>query len=653
MIPDYWLTGLGSWAVSYLLHSTVILGLLLLLTHFATFISQSSKDVLLKMGLVAGILTASLQFVQSTRGAFDSTIVVDIDPVTATATNSPGTAARTLITDNLQVFIPGTPGINGEFQNPREAQTSSFMPDSWLSALLLFWLVGSTFFAFRFAWLWHSFNRSIGQRKPLEHQGTLDLCQQLKDKMAIGRKIKLTQSSDISSPMAIGLSQVCIPENLWLQVDEEQLTAIIAHELAHILRIDPLWLFFWHLMSVVFFFQPLNKLTQLSFQSGAEFLADATAVRQTKDPIAMINSLVSAAKLANATTSNTMAAHLLGRNATIVSRTRLLLAENPMKTKAPLSFVVFAAGAIGVVSTLLLPSISLASKQAVNIMVDHERLTAKNAQPWQTYTETTLRFKSNIDYAESIAGKQIVLKTKGVVFDHNLDGIASMGIASELRFVSRTIYGTSSLLIESNWQGDTFFQYRVNGEPVNDQQAAQRFIQQVLDDGLGKSDEFKRKMLTLYVEPASTRNLSDKVQRLTELLTRVVENKDGHYPVQDQVVAKAMLDAPSLLTDNDPVSNEKYSKLNKGQNRFFNAVAHSGSLRAFFNDFGYLTISSKKNAVFDASGEYHLDNSRLLEVFVKASGQTYIVGDTQRAIVHFLVRLHFNKPEEEISWLEE
>jgi hypothetical protein len=137
----------------------------------------------------------------------------------------------------------------------------------------------------------------------------------------------------------IGWSEICLPETLWQQVDQQQLTAIIAHELAHVKRLDSVWLFFWHLMSIVFFFQPLNKLSQLNFQSRAEFLADAIAVRQTQDPVAMVNSLMSAARLTQDHGAASMAAHLLGSDATIVARTKSLLTENPLQTCSPLAFI--------------------------------------------------------------------------------------------------------------------------------------------------------------------------------------------------------------------------------------------------------------------------------------------------------------------------
>ncbi|NQZ07906.1 MAG: M56 family metallopeptidase [Algicola sp.] len=638
-IPEYWLTGLGSWAVSYLLHSTVILGVVLLLTHFGKLISESRKDVLLKMGLVAGILTASLQFVQSSNGTFVSTIVVDVAPVPGKADNQLSSESRIISTKNLIMVVPEQMAAAPASQNGQRFTIN------WLNGLLVFWLAGSVFFAVRFVWLWQSFKRTIGKRTVLEHQPTIDLCCRLKEKMGINRQIELTQSDQITSPMAIGLSQICIPHGLWLEVDEEQLTAIIAHELAHLSRIDPIWLFFWHLMSIVFFFQPFNKLTQLSFQSRAEFLADATAVRQTKDPVAMVNSLMSAAKLASRGSFSSLTSHLLGRNATIVERSRLLLAEKLVKTKTSVSFILIAATVIVVASALLLPSISLASREVGVDMAEQIKLTPENSQPWGTYKNTTLRFQTNLNYRESIAGKQIILQTRRVHFAHDLDGIARLGPFGELRFISRSIYGTRSLVISADWRGDAVYQFKAGDEQIFDQRAANDFIRQLLDEGLGQSDVFKRKMLKMYIDPLPTTKKVSSYQLALEDLNRALVNQNGYYSAGDLVVVRAMLDAPRVFVD---VEQEA-----KSQQRFFNAMAHSGAYMASVNDFGYLSISHKQQNNVQVATRYNLNNARLLELFVKATGLTYVAGDSEKALVKFLVRLHFDVPPDGIKWLEE
>lgn len=636
-IPEYWLTGLGSWAVSYLLHSSVILGGILLITHLVGFFNESHKDVLLKIGLIAGIFTASLQFVQSSNGLSLSTIVLPVQGEKNFEEDEFGQNGRILSSDGLHLLVP-QPSM------PSNLGGETSPPVDWLKVILLCWLIGALLFGMRFAWLWRNFNRLTGQRFELNHRPTIELCEKLRRQMAINRPIQLTCSGQINSPMAIGLSQICIPDGLWEQVDQEQLTAIIAHELAHLARTDPLWLFFWHFMGVIFFFQPLNKLAQLSFQSRAEFLADATAVRQTKDPVAMVNSLMSAAKLVNGSMRSNMASALLGSHANIVARSQMLLAENPQKIKTPLPLIAFAALLIVAASTYWLPNVSL-SRSHGNAIVDmpkYGELNSENAKPWTLFSSTRLNYRSNIEFNQSLAGVRKVMRTRLVTFDYDLDGIADITPFGQLRFASHSIYSQKSLVIEADYQGKVWYQFRVDGELIDDQLQALAFIRQMLDDNLAASDEFKRNMMRLY----SVQGFSTSEAQLRFRFQSIYDAAPSHLDSQALEIVKLFAQQADLFTvgqNHDP----------GGGLQFFNAMAHSGDNMASFNDFGYLAISSKSKKPGSVSVQYNLNNRALLEAFAKASGKRYQSGETERELVHFLVMLHFNVPHSSIRWLNE
>lgn len=635
LIPEYWLTGLGSWAVSYLLHSSVILGGVLLLTHFISALSESHKDVLLKIGLLAGILTASVQFIQSSNGVAVSTIAIPLQQNQAADTVENDQLGRILSSQGLQLLIPQQrPALPGTNQTEQKID--------WLKVILLCWSFGILLFGMRFLWLWRRFNAHTGERKPVTDQNTLDLCERLRQKVAIKRPIRLTCSERIASPMAIGLSQICIPDKLWEQVDEEQLTAIIAHELAHLSRTDPLWLFFWHLMGVVFFFQPLNKLAQLSFQSRAEFLADATAVRQTKDPVAMVNSLMSAAKLVNSTLRSNMAAHLLGSNASLMARAQMLLAENPQKTKTPLPLILLIALLVVSISAYWLPSVSLTRHAHIGEMPKYGELNADNALPWTQFSDTRLNFESNIDFSHSIAGAQKIMRTRRVTFDYELDGIAAIKAFGQLRFASQTIYSTKYLVIESDYQNKVWYQYKVDGELIDDQVQALDFMRWMLNSNFAEDDEFKRKMMRMYI----VQGTNDQAWQIAQRFQLFLDKPQPHLTEQDLSVVRTLQQQAPLLVHG---SGEKADS----SLHFFNAMAHSGDNMASFNDFGFLAISSKTRKPGSLSIQYNLNDHQLLELFAEANGADYVPGETEKALVHFLVRLHFKVPQSNIRWFEE
>ena len=641
LLPEFWLTGLGSWAASYLFHSTIILAFVLCLTEFGAWVSESRKDVLLKMALVAGVFTASVQFVQSSYQPFSGTVVFDLSDGSGDSQLQNQDYQRSITNNNLHYIARG--GI---------AQTSSdqnvHLSVNWLHVLITVWLVGIVLFALRFALRWYWFKRDIGERVALTHQPTIDLCKDLQSRMGLTRNIELTQSNQISSPMAIGLSQICLPEGMWDEVDKEQMTAIIAHELAHVRRLDPIWLFFWHVMSVIFFFQPLNRMTQLSFQTRAEFLADATALRQTKDPVAMVNSLVKAAQLAKRSNLGSLTSNLLGHNATIVSRSKMLLSEKLIKPRTSLTFVLLSALVLVSLSVTMLPTISLSSKQS-NTNSDWQQFTEQDSYVWTQFANTRLRYETNLDYVESIAGRQIELFTRRVTFSQDLDGIADFGPFARLRFVNKSIYSTTSFEVSVDWRNRVFYRYEVDGESIDDQAAALDFMRQMLDGAIGKDDEFKRRALAMYAEQANDADVRrvNRQSMVESVVERALLDSDNIYSKQDRAVLMRMYSSLNLFDGMREIT------LSKSPLLFFNAMAISDDVTASFSEFGLLYISPTALNSEHVSIQYDLRDRDLLDLYLNATGEQYQRGLSEKGLVEFLVKLHFNLPNEQIRWLRE
>jgi beta-lactamase regulating signal transducer with metallopeptidase domain len=87
-------------------------------------------------------------------------------------------------------------------------------------------------------------------------------------------------SRDIPAPMAAGLwsLRLYLPAKFVERLDRQQLEALVAHELAHLSRRDPLWSLLHEFFCCCFFFQPLNFWVRHRLRQLAEFLADRDAV---------------------------------------------------------------------------------------------------------------------------------------------------------------------------------------------------------------------------------------------------------------------------------------------------------------------------------------------------------------------------------------
>jgi len=108
--------------------------------------------------------------------------------------------------------------------------------------------------------------------------------------------VRLTRSDGLASPIALGRSEICVPGAVLTDLDAAQQRSVLAHELAHIARRDPLWLTGASLLERVFFFQPLNRLARRRIQESAEYLCDDWAVGRTGSGITMAKSLMKVAE---------------------------------------------------------------------------------------------------------------------------------------------------------------------------------------------------------------------------------------------------------------------------------------------------------------------------------------------------------------------
>src|SRR5205823_9740179 len=101
------------------------------------------------------------------------------------------------------------------------------------------------------------------------------------------RRVRLTTARTISSPVALGLSEICVPELALSDLGAEQQRSMLAHELAHLARRDSLWLAGASLIERCFFFQPLNRLARRELETTAEYLSDEWATRKTGSAVAL------------------------------------------------------------------------------------------------------------------------------------------------------------------------------------------------------------------------------------------------------------------------------------------------------------------------------------------------------------------------------
>jgi beta-lactamase regulating signal transducer with metallopeptidase domain/peptidoglycan/xylan/chitin deacetylase (PgdA/CDA1 family) len=142
------------------------------------------------------------------------------------------------------------------------------------------WLLGVMFFSLRLGGGLYQLGgyRTNGCERP-------DECWQLVferlcDVSGVTQTVRFLSSEFIKTPIAIGILKpiIMIPASLFLQLSPRELETIIAHELIHIRRLDPLVNLGQCVVEAVFFYHPGTWWISTQIRREREFAADAAVL---------------------------------------------------------------------------------------------------------------------------------------------------------------------------------------------------------------------------------------------------------------------------------------------------------------------------------------------------------------------------------------
>lgn len=274
--------GMTAWLLTYAIHSTVLLGMAWLVLRVRRA-GPDVADLLWKVALMGGIITATSQSligVQPTGSlalreapALATADPNAIGPTEGVEIPAPASGDPAAVERNSPVPAAGSPAAPAEGTAAAKWSTSGIVAATWAVLALLFLA-------------WHGGRRLIlvgrlGDRRVLVDGELPAVLAALRQEAGVRRPIRLTASNAISSPVALGRSEICLPVAALDELEPAQQRAMLAHELAHLVRRDPQWLAVACGVERLFFFQPLNRLARRGIQESAEYQADAWAARRT------------------------------------------------------------------------------------------------------------------------------------------------------------------------------------------------------------------------------------------------------------------------------------------------------------------------------------------------------------------------------------
>ncbi len=284
----------SSWMLIYAAHSTVLLGTAWLASRALGRRAPALRETLWKTALTAGLLTATIQTALKTsppeRLASAATPAV-AEPMALSAAATPPLTSTMgeLLGDDRQLAEAGQPAAITPMASDKGAwDVRLLLASSWLAigGALCLWL------AFAYAGL----ARRLRGRAAIESGLLPDQLARLVSGQKTPR-IRLTRSSRLKTPLAMGVfrPEICVPERAMRELDAEQTESMLAHEAAHHLYRDPLWLMLARVLESALFFQPLNRVARKALQDLAELRCDDWAASRTGRPLALARCLTEVA----------------------------------------------------------------------------------------------------------------------------------------------------------------------------------------------------------------------------------------------------------------------------------------------------------------------------------------------------------------------
>lgn len=338
-----------SWGATYLAHSTCLLAGVWIFLKLKRAASHSLRETLWKIALVGGVMTASVQMLLAPQGPFgDLTFAVELTrpeivaamPATSDLQNMTAAGGRNtsvtrrathaefeiravpvgsghdfvIVTDPAAVESAPLAGERGD-ADPGSARVTLFPRQTtawWISAsdkirriptaLTLAIAVGVAGLAVvlgiaRCVWQKFSLQQKLKRCAVVNSGPARRLLDELRRLVPSSPEVLLLATPDDPEPAAFGIRQwtIVLPERAVHDLPEDGLRALLAHELAHLVRGDSIWLCVSRTICSCLAFQPLNHLARREWQRAAEYLCDGWAVSRTGTPLALARCLAEVA----------------------------------------------------------------------------------------------------------------------------------------------------------------------------------------------------------------------------------------------------------------------------------------------------------------------------------------------------------------------
>ena len=348
------------WGVTYLMHSMLLVAVVAIAARFIR--SASVRDTLWKVALIGGIVTATLQ------------VLAPVERILPKQ-----------VPQRMQVTMPSPAPAPVVANAPVAAKQPRI--DRTMFAEIAYALIALLLLA-RISVGRRRFLAAVGDRTEILRGPERELLDALAARARCTKAIRLSASESMASPVAMLGWEIVIPSDTFARLSAEQQETILAHELGHLLRRDPLWLTLAEAVKALLFFQPLNWLTSAKMKEIAEFLCDDAAVLQTGNQRALAETLAELAS--NLAPAPPAVAAMAEGGSSLIVRVQRVLRAHP---SAPLHVTIRFAIALVVLCAMALFAPAFGIVKAATRTVTREQA--------NDFSDATLRQKFEGPYGET------------------------------------------------------------------------------------------------------------------------------------------------------------------------------------------------------------------------------------------------------------
>jgi beta-lactamase regulating signal transducer with metallopeptidase domain len=177
---------------------------------------------------------------------------------------------------------------------PRASAAQAATTAAWTQWILMSWSVGVFAFTARLVAGWRLSHRLVQESDTLIPESIVRMFEDLKKQLKLSRPVQLLINTQIDTPMVVGCLRpaVLVPLSALTGLSQDQLAAVLAHELAHIRRHDFLINILQRCVESLLFYHPGVWWLSARIRMEREHCCDDVAVRTSGDRRIYVQALV-------------------------------------------------------------------------------------------------------------------------------------------------------------------------------------------------------------------------------------------------------------------------------------------------------------------------------------------------------------------------